>query len=393
VAAYRAVELVRALQDAGLDPHVVMTASAKEFVTPLTFAAISGHRVIDTLWSGGEVPDGASSVEHIEQAQTTSALVIVPATANILGKLANGIADDFLTTMYLATKAPVIIAPAMNVAMWEHAAVQANVNTLIRRGVGFVTPGSGYLACGMEGSGRLAELPKIVAAVLHAVADQRFETDLQHQTVLVTAGGTREPLDGVRFLGNRSSGRMGYALAEAAARRGARVILVSAATGLPVPAGVEFHSVSTAAEMRAKVLEWAQESTIVLKAAAVADFRPVQVAGGKIAREGMLTLELEPTEDIVAEVVKRRPAGQTIVAFSAEMGECIERARAKMLRKGVDAMVVNDVSAAGIGFDSERNAGTMLIGSRAVPLPEMTKRAMAERILDEVVALRSPVQA
>ncbi|SNS35425.1 phosphopantothenoylcysteine decarboxylase / phosphopantothenate--cysteine ligase [Granulicella rosea] len=388
VAAYRAVELVRALQDAGLDPHVVMTASAKEFVTPLTFAAISGHKVIDTLWSGGEVPGGASSVEHIEQAQTTQALVIVPATANILGKLANGIADDFLTTMYLATKAPVIIAPAMNVVMWEHPAVQANVRTLQSRGVRFVMPGAGYLACGMEGTGRLAEIPYIVSAVLNAVAGRNFETGLSRQTVLITAGGTREPLDGVRFLGNRSSGRMGYALAEAAARRGARVILISASTALPIPAGVEFHSVSTASEMREKVLAWAQESTIVLKAAAVADFRPVTKAEGKIAREGMLTLELEPTEDIVAEVARRRPPGQLIVAFSAEMGEGLERARAKMLRKGVDAIVVNDVSAPGIGFDSDRNAGTMLIGARAVPLPEMTKREMAERILDEVVAMR-----
>ena len=393
IAAYRAVELVRALQDAGLDPHVVMTAAAGQFVTALTFAAISGHTVITSLWSGGEVPEGQSSVEHIEQAQTTQALVIVPATANILGKLANGIADDFLTTLYLATEAPVIIAPAMNVVMWQHAAVQANVATLTGRGAIFVEPGSGHLACGMQGSGRLAELPKIVAVVTNALAQHHFEADLSHQTVLITAGGTREPIDSVRFLGNRSSGRMGYALAEAAARRNARVILISAPTALPVPANVEYHAASTAAEMRDAVLARVDESTLVIMAAAVADFRPRQIAPGKIAREQGLTLELEPTEDIVAEIVRRRRPGTLVVSFSAEVGEDLTRARAKMHRKGVDAVVVNDIAAPGIGFDSERNAGAMLIGDRAIAIPEMSKREMAERILDEVAAMRTSLQS
>jgi phosphopantothenoylcysteine decarboxylase/phosphopantothenate--cysteine ligase len=389
VAAYRAVELVRALQKAGFDPHVVMTASAKEFVTPLTFAAVSGHRVIETLWTGGEVPEGASSVEHIEEAQTTGALVIVPATANVLAKLAHGIADDFLTTMYLATPAPVVIAPAMNVVMWEHPAVRANVKTLRERGNVIVEPGMGYLACGMQGGGRLADLPEIVGAVSRMVAARRW--DLEGQTVLVTAGGTREPIDGVRFLGNRSSGRMGYALAEEALARGAKVILVTAAQGIAAPQGAEVIQVATAAEMREAVLEALPRATSVVKAAAVADFRVRQTVEGKLERAVGLTLELEPTEDIVTEVVRRKVPGTIVVAFAAEIpgetGNALARGRAKMLRKGVDAMVVNDVSVAGLGFDSERNAGTLLVGERQVELAPMSKREMAGRILDEVAQL------
>ncbi len=387
VAAYRAVELVRALQT-WFDPHVVMTDSAKEFLTPLTFAAVSGHRVIETLWTGGEVPEGASSVEHIEEAQTTSALVIVPATANVLAKLAHGIADDFLTTMYLATPAPVVIAPAMNVVMWEHPAVRANVKTLRERGNVIVEPGAGYLACGMQGSGRLADLTEIVAAVSRVLGTAK---DLARDTVLVTAGGTREPIDRVRFLGNRSSGRMGYALAEVALARGAKVILVTAAQGIAAPIGADVVQVATAAEMREAVLEALPRATIVLKAAAVADFRVRQTMEGKLERAVGLTLELEPTEDIVAEVVNRKLPGTIVVAFAAEipgeMGDAIARGREKMRRKGVDAMVVNDVSVEGLGFDSERNAGTLLVGERQVELAPMSKREMAGRILDEVVEL------
>jgi len=394
IAAYRAVELVRALQQADLDPHVVMTEAAEQFVTPLTFAAISGHRVVTSLWTGPEVPEGtpASSIEHIEEAQTTAALIIVPATANILAKLANGIADDFLTTMYLATPAPVIIAPAMNVVMWNHPAVQANVTALRSRGNTLVEPGAGYLACGMEGSGRLAELPQIVAAVEVALASSDKPRDLELETVLITAGGTREPIDGVRFLGNRSSGRMGYALAEEALSRGARVILVSAATALPVPTGVEFLPVSTAAEMRNAVLTALPRATLVLKAAAVADFRPAQVAPGKLQRTASLTLTLEPTEDIVAEVVARKSPGTLVIAFAAEIPEpgtnATVRAREKMRRKGVDAIVVNDVSTPGLGFDSDQNAGAMLFADHEIDLPPMSKRHMAARILDQVATLR-----
>jgi phosphopantothenoylcysteine decarboxylase/phosphopantothenate--cysteine ligase len=392
VAAYRAVELVRALQQAGFDPHVVMTASAKEFVTPLTFAAVSGHRVIETLWTGGEVPEGDasvehgnSSIEHIAEAQTTGALVIVPATANVLAKLAHGLADDFLTTMYVATPAPTIIAPAMNVVMWEHPAVQANISVLRARGNVIVEPGAGYLACGMQGSGRLAELPEIVAAVTRALEKPR---DLAGETVLVTAGGTREPIDGVRFVGNRSSGRMGYALAEEALARGAKVILVTAAQGIAAPAAAEVIPVSTASEMRGAVLASLPRATMVLKAAAVADFRVRQPVDGKLERAGKLTLELEATEDIVAEVVRRRLPGTIVIAFAAEVpgaaGDAVSRGRAKMLRKGVDAIVVNDVSVEGLGFDSDRNAGTLLIGERWVELPPTSKREMARRIFDEL---------
>ena len=290
VAAYRAVELVRALQEAGLDPHVVMTAAAEEFVTALTFAAISGHKVITSLWSGGEVPTGEdggraeSSIEHIEEAQTTGALVVVPATANVIGKMAHGIADDFLTTMYLAMDKPVVVAPAMNVVMWQHAAVQANVAALKGRGVRFVEPGAGYLACGMEGAGRLASIPEIALAVVEAVGSP--VRDMTGETVMVTAGGTREAIDAVRFLGNRSSGRMGYALAEEAQARGARVVLVTA-SGLEVPAGVEGVRVNSAAEMRAAVMARLGAATVVLKAAAVADFRPAaSVVEGKMKRDG-----------------------------------------------------------------------------------------------------------
>jgi phosphopantothenoylcysteine decarboxylase/phosphopantothenate--cysteine ligase len=397
VAAYKAVELVRALQQAGFDPHVVMTAAAEQFVTPLTFAAISGHKVITSLWTGGEVPGGASSVEHIEEAQTTGALIVVPATASILGKLANGIADDFLTTMYLATPAPVIIAPAMNVVMWQHPAVQANVATLRRRGNTIVEPGAGHLACGMVGSGRLADIGEIVASFLssHSEAEEpasELRHDLSGETVLVTAGGTREPIDGVRYLGNRSSGRMGYALAEEAQGRGARVILVSAPTAIPDPDGVELIPVVTAAEMRAAVLKALPEATLVLKAAAVADFRPTSPFAGKRHRSDGLNLTLEPTEDIVAEVVKRRQPGTLVIAFAAEIPEpgedAITRGREKLRRKGVDAIVVNDVSGPEAGFDTDRNAGTILFADGSVDIPLTTKRAMARRILDEAVRLR-----
>lgn len=408
VAAYRAVELVRALQDAGLDPHVVMTAGAEEFVRPLTFAAVSGHRVITSLWSGGEVPGGDSSVEHIEEAQTTDALVIVPATANVIAKLANGFADDFLTTMYLATPAPVIVAPAMNVVMWEHPAVQANVALLRDRSDIVVEPGAGYLACGMQGSGRLADLAAIVNAVQEGLKaaqgyalegqddalgdagdlDLEDAGDLAGETILITAGGTREPIDLVRFIGNRSSGRMGYALAAEARERGAKVILVTTTNALPNVPGVMMVPVETAEEMLAAVLAHLPEATVVLKAAAVADFRMAQMAAGKIHREGALTLELAATEDIVAEVVKRRRFGTLVVAFAAEVSDPVGRGRQKMQRKGVDAIVINDVSIPGLGFDGDRNAATMLAGERVVVIPEMSKREMAVHVLDEVVRMR-----
>ncbi len=394
IAAYKALDLVRALQQAGLDPHVVMTASAERFVTPLTFAAISGHKVITSLWADPEEGDETldSAIEHIAEAQSTELLIVAPATANTLAKFANGIADDFLSTMYLATKAPIILAPAMNVNMWEHPATQANVAILAGRGATIVPPGSGYLACGMTGSGRLADTAVLVEAILKALDLRRdHRSDLGRETVLITAGGTREALDPVRFLGNRSSGKMGYALAAAAVARGAKVILVSAPTALAAPQGCEFVQVITAAEMHAAVLAHLPRATAVIGAAAVSDFRPVTVAPEKLRRTGPLTIELEPTVDILADVAAKRAAGTLLMAFAAEMDSsaALENGRAKLLRKGADAIVINDVSRPGLGFDSDSNAATLLTRDGSRDLPAMSKVAMAEQILDDLVTLRA----
>jgi len=389
IAAYKAAELVRALQQHALDVHVVMTEAAMQFVQPLTFASLTGHKVITSLWSSPESPDSNldSAIEHIEAAQTTDMLVVAPATANILAKFAHGMADDFLTTLYLATTAPVIVAPAMNVNMWQHPATQANIETLAARNVRVVPPDSGYLACGMTGSGRLADTPAIVEAVLGVL---HHRNDFAGETVLVTAGGTREALDPVRFLGNRSSGKMGYALAEAAERRGARVILVTAPTALHPPANVEAIPVTTTEEMRNAVLRRMGEASIVIKAAAVADYRPLKQAEQKMKRSGPLTIELEPTQDILAEAVALRRPGQLIVGFAAETQDAVAHGRVKLMRKGADAIVLNDVSREGIGFDSDRNAVTFLTPTTAVELPEMSKRDLADRILEEILGLRRP---
>ena len=390
IAAYKAVEVVRQLQDAGFDPHVVMTRAAEEFVRPLTFAAITGHKVISSLWSedagasGGEV----SGIEHINEAQTTAALVVVPATADVVAKFAHGLADDFLSTMYLATTAPVIVAPAMNVVMWEHPAVQANLATLRERGVTIVEPGSGYLACGMVGGGRLAEESAIVAAVGEVLSKAPAKKDLGGETVLVTAGGTREPIDPVRFIGNRSSGKMGYAIAAAAQRRGARVVLVSAPSAVKAPEGCEIVPVVTAEEMRDAVMRRVGDASIVVMAAAVSDYRMAEIAAQKLRREGPLTLKLEPTADILHEVVQRRRPGTLVIGFAAETEDVLANGRAKLIRKGVDALVVNDVSGTTNGFDADCNAGSFLTPESSVTLPAMPKSEMAERILDEAVRLR-----
>jgi len=387
IAAYKAVELVRLLQDAGLDPHVVMTRAAEEFIRPLTFAAISGHKVITSLWGedagvGSEADE--SGIEHINEAQTTHALIVAPATADVLAKFAHGLAGDFLTTLYLATTAPVIVAPAMNVNMWNHPATQANLETLRARGVKIVEPGSGYLACGMVGGGCLAE-PEAIAAVVKEILAREAEAersshvpkagrgapgsvaegaDFAGETILVTAGGTREAIDPVRFIGNRSSGRMGFAIAEAARRRGARVILICASTTIAPPTGCEVVCVASAEEMRTAVLKRLSEATVVVMAAAVSDYTVKTVAAQKLKRDGARVLELGPTEDILA------------------------NGRAKLERKGVDAVVANDVSSSKLGFDAERNAGIFLKRDGAVEIPAMSKSAMAERILDETLRLR-----
>ena len=396
IAAYKAVELVRMLQDAGLDPHVVMTRAAGEFVQPLTFAAITGHRVITGLWAEDAGDSGAnlaSAIDHINEAQTTRALIVVPATADMLAKFAGGLADDFLSTLYLATTAPVIVAPAMNVNMWEHPATRANLEVLREREVIVVEPGSGYLACGMVGSGRLAEGSAIVAAVLRAVqvdADKQ-PMDLVGETVLVTAGGTREAIDPVRFIGNRSSGRMGYAVAAAAQARGAKVVLISAPAELAGPAGAEVVRVVSAEEMRSAVMERLEEASVVVMAAAVSDYRVRQVGEQKIRRDGPRVLELEPTEDILREIVARRRTGTLVIGFAAETEDVLANGRAKLERKGVDAVVVNDVSSAALGFDSERNAGSFITAQEEIEFAAMSKAEMAERILDQVVGLRARV--
>lgn len=392
IAAYKAAELVRALQRQALEVHVVMTEAACRFVQPLTFASLTGHKVITSLWDEGtegsrSEAEKQNGIEHIGEAQWTDALVVAPATANILAKFAHGIADDFLTTMYLATQAPVLVAPAMNVNMWEHAATQANLETLRGRGVRVVEPGTGELACGMMGAGRMAEPEAIAEAVLNTLGRSH---DLAGEVVLVTAGGTREAVDPVRFLGNRSSGKMGYALAEAAQSRGARVILISGPAALHPPANCEVIRITTAEQMREAVLKRMGEATVVIKAAAVADYRPVTVAEQKLKRSGPLTLELEPTEDILAEVVRRHRPGQLIIGFAAETQTPVENGRAKMMRKGVDAIVVNDVATHGVGIDADVNAATFLTPTTSIEMPEMHKRRLADRILDEILALRRP---
>jgi phosphopantothenoylcysteine decarboxylase/phosphopantothenate--cysteine ligase len=384
ISAYKAAELVRRLQDRGVRVQVIMTRAAQEFVRPLTFAALSGEKVITDMFAAGDdAPNIDSAVEHIAVAQSIDALLVAPATADVIAKFAQGIANDFLSTLYLAATVPVVLAPAMNVNMWNHPATQANLTVLRSRGVTIVEPESGYLACGMTGPGRLAENDAIVAALLSAAGAMQ---DLAGETVLITAGPTREKIDPVRYLTNRSSGRMGYALAEAALRRGSRVLLVSGPTALKPPAA-EVKFIESASEMREAVLQLLPEATVVIKTAAVADYRPRQVAEQKMKRSGPLALELEPTEDILAEIARRKTS-QIVVGFAAETQNALENARKKLASKMLDAIVVNDVSREGVGFDSERNAVTIIAHDQIVEVPETSKWEVAQRVLDEVVRLR-----
>ena len=421
IAAYKAPELVRALQQQGteaaqsvpgssipgssipgssIEVRCVMTRAAHHFVTPLTLSSLTGHRVATGLWQDIPEPTPAEPIEHIALAQWAELLLVAPATARTLARFAHGLADDLISTLYLATTAPVLVAPAMNVNMLAHPATQANLATLRARGVTVIEPGSGYLACGMRGGGRLAEIPAIVAAVQTALAAASTPTgalkvrlDLAAEHILITAGGTREPLDPVRFLGNRSSGKMGHALAAQALARGARVTLVTASP-LPASAGCDVVRVNTAAEMHAAVLAALPQATAVIKSAAVADFRPATVRSGKLRRAaGPLTLALEPTPDIARAVVEHRRPGTLVVAFAAETENVLENAREKLLRKGVDAIVANDVSHPGLGFDSDSNAAVFLTRDRIVDLPETTKIHLAGRILDELSLLRAATPA
>jgi phosphopantothenoylcysteine decarboxylase/phosphopantothenate--cysteine ligase len=382
IAAYKAVYLLRELTRLGAAVTVCLSEHAREFVGPLTFRTLSGRPVLSNLFD----PQSADAVEHVALAERAHAVVVAPATANLLAKAAHGIADDFLTTLLLAARGPVLMVPAMDGGMWDHPAVTENVATLRRRGVMVLEPDTGALASGLSGKGRFPEVDDIIEGLRRLLAPVR---DLAGERLLVTAGPTREPLDPVRYISNRSSGKMGYGLATAALRRGADVILVSGPTALTPPPGAVFVPVQTAEEMREAVLHHLERATIVVKAAAVADYRAKQAAATKIKGKRDLTLELTPNPDILAEVAARRPSA-FVVGFAAETNDVVANARAKLERKGIDLLVANDVSQQGIGFEAEDNEVLLLDrwgGAR--PLPKMPKSDVADAILSHVLSLRA----
>jgi phosphopantothenoylcysteine decarboxylase / phosphopantothenate---cysteine ligase len=380
IAVYKAVELLRLLTKAGATVHVIMTRAATEFVTPLTFQTLSGNPVHTELFNLIQEQE----IGHISLADRADALVIAPATANCIGKLANGIADDLLTTTAMATKAPLLVAPAMNVNMYEHPAYQENEQKLRRLGCRLVDPEPGFLACGWQGKGRLAPPEQIFAELCRLLTPQ----DLAGQTVLVTAGPTREELDPIRFISNHSSGRMGYALAQAARQRGARVILISGPVALPAPVGVELVAVESACQMRQAVMERVADSTVVIKAAAVADYRPVLRNDQKIKKQGeRLTIELERNPDILAEL-GRLEKPPLLVGFAAETTELQAHAATKLTAKNLDMIVANDVTQEGAGFNVSTNVCQLLFrDGRVEPLALMDKQELACLILDRVLAL------
>ena len=360
IAAYKAAEIVRLLQDRGVRVQVIMTAAAQEFVRPLTFAALSGEKVITSMFgSVAEQPNLDSAVEHISVAQSIDCLLVAPATADVLAKFAQGIANDFLSTLYLATTAPVVVAP------------------------------SGYLACGMIGAGRLADPEQIVAATLERLG---IAQDLAGETVLITAGPTHEPIDPVRYLGNRSSGKMGYALAEAALRRGAKVVLVSGPTALQPPSAAETIFVETAQQMRTAVLDRWEQASFIIMTAAVADYHVKNVSPEKIKRKAALELQLEPNPDVLADLGSLRHAtgkrSPVLIGFAAETGNLLENARSKLTTKRVDAIVVNDVARSGIGFDANRNEVTIVTTSGEIGVPEASKLEIAKKILEAALRIR-----
>jgi phosphopantothenoylcysteine decarboxylase/phosphopantothenate--cysteine ligase len=409
IGAYKAVEVCRGLQKAGHDVVTVMTHAATEFVGPLTFEAITHHPVITSQF--GARADGGSSardIEHIAIADRAALLLVVPCTANVIGKFAHGIADDFLTSLYLATKAPVLLAPAMNVNMLAHPAVQENMRVLAGRGVLFVDPGEGYLACGWIGKGRLAEPDDIVAAALGVlrsndpVPDSTTEAPtsrhpsptgpLRGRRVLVTAGPTFEDIDPVRFVGNRSSGRMGFAIAEEATNRGADVVLVAGPTVVDIPDVAHLVRVRSAADMHAAVMEHSEGADVVIMAAAVADYTPELKAGQKMAKsDGPLTLKLVRTRDILADLGAQREARGSrrpvLVGFAAETSDVVRKARDKRARKHVDLIVANDVSQDDRGFEVSTNAATLVSDAGEVDVPLQAKSGVAARILDAVQPL------
>jgi len=381
IAAYKAIEVMRGLQKAGISVQVVLTRSARRFVAPLTFEALSGQSVITDMFRSGR----NISIGHIHLAQEIQLLAVVPATANILGKFAYGIADDFLSTLYLSCPAPVLLAPAMNVEMWRHPAVRSSVDILKKRGHSFVDPEPGMLACGMEGEGRLAEVDVIVARILE---DLRQDTSLAGRRVLVTAGPTVEDIDPIRFLSNRSSGKMGYAIARAAQSRGAEVTLVSGPTALDTPAGIRFIRVRSAEDMKKAVFEFYPESDIVIKAAAVADYRPSELAGDKIKKTGQpAILSLVPTDDILAQLGARKQK-QVLIGFTAETQNLLESAREKMARKNLDMIVANDISSGVLGADSA-TVHVLSPGGDSLRIENCSKLEIAHRILDLALRVQS----
>ena len=385
IGAYKAVEVCRGLQKRGHDVVAVMTKAATRFVGPITFEAITRRPVITSQWKPGMNAD----IEHIAIADEISLLLVAPCTANVIGKLANGIADDFLTSLYLATKAPVLVAPAMNSNMLAHDAVQRNLQTLAARGTRFVEPGEGYLACGWIGKGRLAEPEDIVAAAERIVSPR--DSVLRGRRVVVTAGPTYEDIDPVRYVGNRSSGRMGFAIAAAAHARGANVTVVAGPTSIEPPAVDEVVRVRRATEMHAAVTHAAEHADVVIMAAAVADYAPVKTAAEKIAKTGEpLTLTLQRTPDILGDLghaSAKRATPLVLVGFAAETGNLLARAREKRVRKNVDLIVANDVTATGAGFDVDTNAVTIIGADREETLPLQSKTRVAEAILDRVEQL------
>jgi len=390
IAAYKSAELARLLMQEGHEVQAVMTSAARKFVQPLTFAALTGRRALTDLFAI------ESAIEHISVAVEHEMLVIAPATADLMAKLAHGLADDFLTTLYLAFTGPVLIAPAMNVNMWQHPATQANLETLRQRGNHIVEPDSGYLACGMTGPGRLADPEIILEAIRQASPTRR--RDLDGETILITAGPTQEPLDPVRYISNRSSGKMGYALAEAAVARGARVILISGPVHLPAPGGVELIAVRTAVEMREKVMENLKDAGIVIKAAAVADFHLSKVPDQKVKKTAArISLELDPTPDILAELGKKKD-DRLLIGFAAETQNLHQEARRKLESKNCDMVVGNLVgeSEGGgeIGFEADQNEVVLaLCTGETLTLPRAPKREIADRIFDEALKLRLALYA
>ncbi len=381
IAAYKAAEFVRLLVKKEAKVHVVLTRNAQEFVTPLTFQTLSGNPVVTDLFALLE----DEKIGHIALADLAELIVILPATANIIGKIANGIADDFLSTMVMASKAPVLFVPSMNVNMWENKALQKNVQTLIERGYYFVEPGEGELACHWYGKGRLAELDEVV----ERIEDLLSPKDLKGEKILITGGPTQEPIDPVRFITNRSSGKMGFALAKVARRRGAEVILVTGPTSLPIPRrDIEVVPVRTAEEMRKAVLAYGEGCTVVIKAAAVSDYRPKVISQKKLKKVDPYTsLELERTGDILEEIGKKK-GDRILIGFAAETEDLIANAQKKLTEKNLDFIVVNDVTKPGSGFGLDTNQVKILYPSGEMKnLPLMSKEEVSQFILDEVVKL------